>query len=223
MFKSLVRDFLERVRGVPRSYRELERSLTLLSVLRGIGWHKSIRARGPVDVQGREIPWFSYPAIDWLESRINKTHKVLEFGAGHSTLWFARKAAHVTSIDHDAAWVQRLRPRLPLNASVILADPDHYVEAGGRSKYDIIVIDGIRRVECAQWSLRRVTRRGMIIFDNSDRQENADGLKALMKAGFYRIDFVGLVPQYGRISCTSVFFRDVAYLKIKEQHSPLGW
>ncbi|MBI4418839.1 MAG: class I SAM-dependent methyltransferase, partial [Ignavibacteriales bacterium] len=201
------------LQGIPQTYRELERSLTLLSVLRGIGWQRSIRMRGPVDAHGREIPWFSYPAIDWLESRIKPTHKVLEFGAGHSTLWFARKAAHVTSVEHDARWADKLRGRVPRNVTLIPRNEANYVVAAGKGTFDVIVIDGIRRTECAQWAAKHVTRSGLIIFDNSDRPEDTAGIELLMKRGMYRIDFVGLLPQYGRMNCTSVFFRDEGYLR----------
>jgi hypothetical protein len=223
MFTRLLTAFLERMRGVPQSYRELERSLTLLSVLRSIGWQKSIRAGGPVDARGREIPWFSYPAIDWLESRIKSTDKVLEFGAGHSTLWFARKAAHVTSVEHDPAWVDKLRGRVPANVTLLAVTETNYLQAVPKGKFNVIVIDGIRRTDCARRAVKLLAKGGMIIYDNSDRPEDAGGIEYLMKSGMYRIDFVGLVPQYGRITCTAVFFRDVAHLKAREQHAHLGW
>jgi hypothetical protein len=49
----------------------MERSLTVLSSLRRLGWQKSIR-RGPVDAAGDPIPWITYPAIDWID-RIRPT------------------------------------------------------------------------------------------------------------------------------------------------------
>ena len=54
----------------------------------------------------RPVPWVTEQAIEFLESYF-ETHenpKVLEFGAGSSTVWFAKRTNQLTSVEHDPKW-----------------------------------------------------------------------------------------------------------------------
>ena len=73
------------------------------------------------------------------------------------------------------------------------------------ASFDIIVIDGMERVRCAQLAPSRLRDDGIIIFDNSDRTEFKAGIDHLHEQGFGRIDFYGGIAQLGIRSCTSVF------------------
>jgi hypothetical protein len=202
-----------RLAGLPRNFRELNRSLTLLGDLRKIGWQKSARLNAAVDVRNRPLPWYTYPTIFWLETKIRPEDEVFEFGAGHSTLWFCERVQHVVSVDHDVSWVARLQPKLGSNANLLVENRDHYVDAIARidlptRAFDIIVIDGLARSACARRAPDHLKPSGLIIFDNSDRPENYEGLEFLRSSGFLRIDFIGPIPGYGNIACTSALFRD---------------
>src|SRR5688572_22901839 len=70
-----------------------------LRVLREQGWLRSYRERRPVTQGGEPIPWYTYSAIDFLAERLPPDATVFEFGAGHSTLWYARRVARVVSVD----------------------------------------------------------------------------------------------------------------------------
>jgi hypothetical protein len=48
---------------------------------------------------------------------------------------------------------------------------------------------------------------GVIVYDNTDRSEYAEGLRALAEAGFRQVEFVGLAPMVDFKSETSIFFR----------------
>jgi hypothetical protein len=198
-----------RLHGMPRRLREFDRSLALLATLRDTGWQRSITA-GPVTAPGLPLPWYSYPATAWLERRLRPSDRVFEFGAGHSTLWYAARVNSVVSVDDNAAWVSRLQPDLPGNASVRLAHGDSYAQAldEENGEFDVIAVDGIRRNECAAAARGRLATGGLVIFDNSDRPENADGVATLMQSGFQHIDFVGFTSGYATWTCTSVFFAD---------------
>lgn len=73
--------------------------------------------------------------------------------------------------------------------------------------FDIIVIDGMERVRCAETAPSRLRDDGIIIFDNSDRSRLRPGIDSLHRHGFGRIDFYGFVTQVGTMNCTSVFSR----------------
>lgn len=51
-----------------------------------------------------EMPWLTYEAIDFLNRYVQKTMSVFEFGGGGSSVYFARHAAHVVTVEHDAGW-----------------------------------------------------------------------------------------------------------------------
>jgi protein-L-isoaspartate O-methyltransferase len=47
-----------------------------------------------------------------LERRLNKTLSVFEYGSGYSTLFYARCARSVISVEYDQAWYSEHRPSL---------------------------------------------------------------------------------------------------------------
>src|SRR5262245_56791293 len=54
----------------------------------------SLKARA-VDKDGNPLPWYTYPAIDFLRRKCFAERTVLEFGSGQSTLWWAARARSV--------------------------------------------------------------------------------------------------------------------------------
>jgi len=99
------------------------------------------------------------------------------------------------------------------------------IEASG-GEFDIVVVDGEHRNQCARAAVARVKPSGAIVFDNSDRLSFADGVRYLSDAGWLRIDFFGLIPCYAYKNCTSFFFRDTRWLTgapvPAEQRSSVG-
>ena len=81
------------------------------------GWLRSVRENAALDANG-PVPWFTYPAIRQLARMIRADWRVLEFGSGNSTLWWAQRVAAVVSVEHDPVWVERLRSAAPSNVTV---------------------------------------------------------------------------------------------------------
>jgi methyltransferase family protein len=199
----------------------LERSLLANSVrvlfrkygyLAAIGWPKSARLGEAVDAQGRPVPWITYPAVAFLEARLNTSFRIFEYGSGNSTLWWAARVARVDSCEHDRAWSDRLRERLPGNVRlrhVPLENEGQYSAAIGEAQgpFDIVVIDGPDRVKCARHSLPALGTHGVIVWDDTQREEYEPGFDLLRQAGFRRLDFHGLAPIMPGVSCTSIFYR----------------
>jgi hypothetical protein len=183
--------------------------------LHSSGWLNSLFVGKPLNGQGAPVPWFTYPAIEFLEPRIAPTWRVFEWGSGFSTLWWAARVAEVRAVEHDAAWHHELSGRLPANARVELvtatAAYDAAIETAG-GPFDVVVIDGEARNACAARALHHVKPDGLIVFDNSDRQAFRPGVEQLGLAGWKRIDFFGPIPAYLYKNCTSVFFRDDRFI-----------
>src|ERR1043165_4945404 len=71
--------------------------------------HNVLNGQTPLAV---EIPWFSYAAIDFLEDFIKPHMSVFEYGSGGSTLFFARRAKSVWSIEDNPRWFDLVSRRV---------------------------------------------------------------------------------------------------------------
>lgn len=63
-------------------------------------------SRGPL---ADRRPWITFGATRFLGRKLSRHARVFEYGAGGSTLYFAKRAAEVVSVEHDAAWLDRTR------------------------------------------------------------------------------------------------------------------
>lgn len=184
----------------------------LLPYLTDRGWIESRRRKESVDQNGQPIPWITYPALDFLERRIRPDMTVFEFGGGNSTLWWAKRTRHVTTVEHDASWASRLIELIPSNVNlthVPLEKGGDYSQHAQRSggKYHIIVVDGRDRVNCAVSSVHSLCPDGVIVWDNTERRRYNPGITALGEMGFRRVEFRGPAPINTWESETSVFYR----------------
>ncbi len=186
--------------------------LKLDSALKEDGWFKSYRERAPVDADGNPLPWITYPAIEFLKRRVKKEMSVFEYGCGGSTLWWSLMAKEVVAVEHDKEWYQKISAVKPPNVSLyqidLVRDGEYSKKVGDyENKFDIIVIDGRDRINCAKNSLKALKTNGIIIWDNSDRSEYRDGYNFLLKNGFKKIEFVGMCPVVTIKTETAVFYR----------------
>lgn len=55
-----------------------------------------------------ERAWIPFAAHRFLGRLLNKKMRVYEYGAGGSTLFFAKRAAEVISVEHDPAWAEEI-------------------------------------------------------------------------------------------------------------------
>ncbi|MCW2541487.1 MAG: putative methyltransferase [Frankiales bacterium] len=142
-----------------------------------------------------DVPWWTYKAIDkvedWLAARPHPI-RVFEYGSGVSTLWLAKRADEVHSVEHHVGFAESMQssleaagvdllviaattstdPRVP-SAKPGYADSDFrdYVAAidGVPGEFDLIAIDGRARQQCLEAAVPRLKRDGLIVFDNSLR------------------------------------------------------
>jgi hypothetical protein len=224
-----------RLWGLPRRASEFDAVSLHLATLRRVGWMRSVAGGLPVDRSGAPIPWWTYAAISWLDSVLRGSEEVLEFGAGHSSLWLASRTARVTSIEHDRGWADRVARRSPANLRVEhracagdlleTKDDDPYVEPlrSGSSRYDVVVVDGMARITCLRGAPSVLKDDGLVVLDNADRVELRAGLEALEARGFGRLDLVGPVPGGTNFSCTSVLTTELGGRWGRPVRPPVWW
>jgi hypothetical protein len=173
----------------------------------------SFRGRA-VDREGAPLPWYTDPAVDLLRAKDFSDCRVLEFGAGQSTLWWAARAREVVTFEDDPTWCAELAPLLPANVHLYRVRPNRTAMAdalGKEARFDIAVVDGLDRFEAAQLAIEFLADEGAILFDDSDGHWGPPPtypiIDLLRDAGFLRIDFYGYAPGVVLPHCTSLFFR----------------
>lgn len=185
-----------------------------LRVLRDVGWLRSYREHRPVTRSGEPLPWYTYSAIEFLNDRLPPDAVVFEYGAGYSTLWYARRVARVVAVDPNRDWVERITPALPPNARVVCQPypeaKDEYLDEITKhdGPWDLVAIDSAWRQESSVHAIENLTSRGVIVWDNS----NLPDFQAIMRntfvqAGFKELGFGGLVPIVPTFDRTSILYR----------------
>ena len=167
---------------------------------------------------GEPLPWYSYPCIDFLKHRPYAGRVVLEFGGGQSTLWWARRAGRVVTLEGDRAWYQRIARTMPPNVELHHIDEGNPVicaqrveEALQRSpygSYDVIIIDGLWRTEMIDFAVRYVADDGMIICDDAHGYGIQEGFRT---HGFNRVDFFGYSAGGILPTVTSIYFHPTSF------------
>lgn len=169
-------------------------------------WLRSLFAVHDIaDLIHLDLPWWTLSAVDRVDAflRDRPEAAVFEFGSGASTVWLARRARAVITVEHDAPWLEIVQPftdntdrinllhRPAIAATGIPAAPSgrpgnehldfaRYVAALGETgrRFDVIVIDGRARVACLEAAVRHLAPGGMIVFDNAGRQRYRAALDA---------------------------------------------
>ena len=181
--------------------------------LKSKGWFQSRFRFSSIDEKGQPVPWFSYSFISFLKGRIKKDMLIFEYGSGNSTKWFARHAKEVVSVEHDSDFYAEMKPELVKLDNVayqFLALEGSYEGYITTTKklFDVVVVDGRNRVTCAKESLNSLSKEGVIILDNSDRERYQEIYTFLESNNFRSIDFRGLGPISIEEVQTTVFYRD---------------
>src|SRR3546814_21072590 len=123
------------------------------------------------------LPWWNVAATrevaEFLRAR-PKAH-VFEYGAGASTIWLARHAAGVVSVEHHAEWHQRLTKEVVRYPGIQLLhrelEGDASIDAmdGATGTFDLIVVDGRRCTQCLARAIPHLATGGLIRLAYSGR------------------------------------------------------
>ncbi len=181
-----------------------------------IGWHQSFKTGAPVDKENNPLPWVTYGFIDFIKPRLNTNHSLLEFGSVNSTLFFANMIQSVHSLEHDKSWFDFISNTASKNAQIeyIEYNNSNYVFPQFTTKYDLILVDGRDRVSCIKKSIDLLNNDGVIILDDSEREEYKEGVDFLLKKGFRSIEFWGISPGLFYKKCTSIYYKNLNTLNI---------
>lgn len=186
--------------------------------------HKLSRdLKSPVDANGNEIPWFTYPAFEFIHQFDLSQKTIFEWGSGNSSVYFAKKCKQIISIEHDEAWFNKQQNKLLPNQQLFHLKDNNYYEAiiSHNQLFDIVIVDGILRDDCLKIAMNKINEGGMLILDNADR--HPDSCKNYRDNGYTQIDFHGLGPVNEYAWTTSIFFKTLQFNPISIQPTvPIG-
>ncbi len=177
------------------------------------GWTNSLVKKKPVNVQFEPIPWLTYPCISFIEERLRADMQVFEYGAGNSTLFFSARVLKVVSVEYDKQWYDSLIQNCPSNVMLIYNsnyDEQGYIASINTGiKYDLVLIDGLYRMQCAEQAINKLSPAGVIILDDSEREEYQSIFKLMLEEGFKNLSFWGMAPNVITKTCTTIFYRNL--------------
>lgn len=131
-----------------------------------------------------DYPWLTPEAVRLLTSMLRRSDRGAEFGSGRSTIWFAQRVGHLTSVEHDEVWHRQvsagLKERGLAHVDYILAPRDQPPELGASSKYahtvsafddatiDFALVDGLYREHVTKLIMPKIRPGGLLIIDNAN-------------------------------------------------------
>jgi len=121
------------------------------------------------------LPWLTKDAIFLLDQLLKKEDIGVEFGSGRSTLWFAKKLKHLTSVEDNLTWYEKVR--IMLSDAGISNEVDYrcceeesnfYNQSNSfnDSSIDFCLVDGKSRAKCALLMLPKIKSGGILVVDN---------------------------------------------------------
>jgi predicted O-methyltransferase YrrM len=185
------------------------------SYIHTTGYYKSALELSPCKPDGSPIPWMNYAVVKLLESSLQGVEdiKLFEYGSGSSTIFFANIVKQVFSCEHDSEWFNRIKAKVPQNVSLMYRQEDEdgmYCRAINDvdDNFDIVVVDGRDRPNCIKQALYHLTDRGIVILDDSHRQDYEEVLGIVRNLGFRTLTIEGMKPLVKRTHSTTICYKD---------------
>ena len=135
--------------------------------------------------------------LDFMEQALTPSSRVLEFGSGWSSAWFAKRCEHLVTVETDPAWrrhiIRDLTDRDLQNWDMVEASstPDAFEDdvrrrVLGDGQADLVLVDCREdlRIVATRLAWRYLKPGGWIVFDDAQRPRHFGATKWLSdKAG----------------------------------------
>ncbi len=185
------------------------------------GHYESRQKQLPIDRDGQPLPWYTYPAIQYISQLDLSDRDAFEFGSGNGSLFWAARVRTLISVESDPQWHGMISSKRSENQQVLLEENldlyPHSIHRSGK-KFDLIIVDGKRRRPCAAEAVECLAANGMIILDNSDWYPKTAQL--LRDTGLIQIDFTGYGPVNNYTWTTSLFLTRGVQLRPRTNRMP---
>lgn len=195
----------------PDGQESVAPATAMLNIFAKHGHDRSMATGLAADARGNPLPMYTYSAIEYLSQLDFSERHVLEFGSGQSTLWWARRAARITAVEHDDHWVRRLEDVGLSNIECLFAKREDITTGAGYlavlpagQRYDVIALDGLHYYDCAAAARGLLAPGGLVVLDNADFYPATCAL--LRERDFLQVDMAGFKPCHTDAQVTSLFF-----------------
>lgn len=128
-----------------------------------------------------EAPWIAMSATALFARTLGPASRVLEFGSGMSTVWFAQHAGEVCSVESFRPWFDKVSAilaarRLGNVRYQFAGGVEEYSGccAGDRQGFDLVLVDGEWRSRCVERAAGLLRPGGMLYLDNCDNVATPD-------------------------------------------------
>jgi predicted O-methyltransferase YrrM len=133
-------------------------------------------------------PWLCPGTVRFCERSLTPSMTALEYGSGRSTVWFAKRLARLTSVEHNADWFVEVAARVAAekltNVDYRLVPLEHPEPEGERSDYDpvpayirvaddlpdasldLVIVDGHYRSHCIRRAVPKLRPGGFLLVDD---------------------------------------------------------
>lgn len=173
--------------------------------------YKSLKLGRPVDNKLEPIPWWTFPAIDFLNQFNFKNEVIFEYGPGNSTFWFIKKECKkIISIENEESWFQELKATKKNNQELLFRETkEEYFNTVLDFDFTVLIIDGKWRREnlkfiCLNFEKIKNNLK-MLIIDNPDKFQLGDLIDEITENfDFVQADFFGFGPAFRGVGCTTV-------------------
>ncbi len=175
-----------------------------------------------IDGNDAPIPWYSYPAIEYIKQLDFSDKTLFEYGSGNSTCFWAERCKKLILVEDNRDWHNKIKDKVPDNVEYnFLAEKQQYINSINNwpDDFDVIIIDGRHRYACAVEALSKLKSNGFIILDNSDWKEKTS--KLLREADLIEVDMCGFGPINAYTWTTSFYFKRNVTLKPAYDRQPV--
>ena len=155
--------------------------------------HRKFKVRYSDFLKRKDAPWFNMAAVEFLDTLDLKKFKVLEFGSGSSTLYFALKCDSVASYELDKKYYKFTRSILEKNSvknvklNLYNQIDSELIMSISDSEFSILILDDTNRGKVLRELINLPRLPDIIILDNSDWMPNHLGL---LLGRYFIINFI---------------------------------
>lgn len=123
-------------------------------------------------------PWMNLQAVVFYTRLLEPNMRVLELGAGKSTIWLGGWGLEVISYEHDEAWGCEVKDWIKeygLSNVELIVVSDGYTDRISQyesESFDIVVVDGTDRLACCEEVIEHgiLKKGGWLIYDDIHRR-----------------------------------------------------
>ena len=161
------------------------------------------------------VPWITFDATRKILKHITTSSTMFEFGAGNSTLYWARRVASICATENHRGWLEMLRSKIETqqirNVQLLHGDSEaSYVETIAQwphDYFDVVVVDGAYRRDCVRQAIAHVKPGGLLVVDNTDWHWFREQPLGHVPRDWKCTAYPGYAPMMGYKSETTIYVR----------------